>query len=424
MIINYSNDGQEYDKNWLVQEGFSIHEERDFRKILVKDTHTGEFTNEYEYVLDFVGFLVNKNNDVFTVFPKNYRVVEINKDSSQLFNVISKHIQKRPDMYMGNQYGDKLKTNYPFAAFYGIYDYFVKYGLYFEDEIYIKPNIGGKVNWKETIRLSSKYLSNGKLSFFPIYYEKKYYFSAFLTECMIFAIDYTLEKFGVFIGLDKTGKPFPNIDFLNEKEMVLEKLYSLRQQTFKDSLIELIDHLINFYRELKQGGNFYLKHYSFSSIWEDMVTSYLKSYYKEIKNNKIVFDEKNPKNIEFTKVSFRPNLANKDHYITPDYYYGEGDTQLIFDAKYYTSINGMDYKQVAYYIFLYEYREVENEGTKDEKIKDEPKFSNTFSALLLPSKSRSSKIHFQMDPRFNKSNHGLVISEEYLDIREVIDNYL
>ena len=415
MIINYSNDGQEYDKNWLVQEGFSIYEERDFRKRFVKNTQTGGFTDEYEYVLDFVGFLVNKNNDVFTVFPKNYRVVDINKDSSQLFNVISKHIQNRPDMYMGNKYSEKLKTNYPFAAFYGIYDYFVRYGLYFEDKIYIKPNIGGKVNWKETIRLSNKYLSNGKLSFFPIYYEKKYYFSAFLTECMIFAIDYTLEKFGVFIGLNKTDKPFPNIDLFNEKEMVLEKLYTLRQQTFKDSLIELIDHLINFFNELNQGGNFYLKHYSFSSIWEDMVKSYLKSNYYEIRSDKIVFDADKAKYFDFKKVKFQPNLANGDHFFEPDYYYAENDTQLIFDAKYYTRAQGMDYKQIAYFLFLKENRE---------KLNDNPKYRKTYSALILPSDKRKSELHFKMDPLFNKSNQDLVISEEYLDIREVMAFYL
>lgn len=414
MIINYANDGQEYDKSWLIKEGFSINEERDFRKRFVRNINTGEFTDQYEHVLDFVGFLVNNSNDVFVVFPKNYRVVELSKDSSQLFRVISNHIQRRPEMYLGNEYGNKFITNYPFAAFFGIYDYFDKYGLFFGDEIYIKPNIGGKVNWKETIRLSSKYLSNGKLSFFPIYYEKKYYFSVFLTECMIYAIDYTIDKFGVFIGLEKTGKPFPNIDFLNEKEMVLENLYSFRQHTFKDSLIELIDHLINFFNELNQGGRFYLKHYSFSSIWEDMVKNYLKLNYSEIKNDKIILDAKNSKHIEFKKVIFRPNLSNREHYFVPDYYYAEKDTQLIFDAKYYTNPHGMDYKQIAYFLFLKEYRE---------DINDNPKFSKTFSALILPSNARKSKYHFIMDPLFNKSNQDLIISEEYLDIREVMDFY-
>ena len=68
----------------------------------------------------------------------------IQNDAVQLFNLIAKHTQKRPDLYIGKEYGKKMKTNYPFAAFFGIYDYFEKYGLYFEEKIHIKPNAGKK----------------------------------------------------------------------------------------------------------------------------------------------------------------------------------------------------------------------------------------------------------------------------------------
>ncbi len=415
MITYYNRDGQEIDKIRLIRDGFDFNEERDFRKKYSIDANTGEKNDSYTYVLDFVGFLVNNNNDIFTVFPKNYRVVNPNHDSSKIFSAIAKHIQQRPDMYLGNEYGNNLKSNYPFAAFFGIYDYFSKYGLYFDDMIFIKPNAGGKINWKDTIRLSDKYITHNKLVFFPIYYEKKYYFLNFLTECMIYAIDYTIDKFGIFIELDKTGRVFPTFDFINQKEFVLESLISLQQQTFKDSVIELIEHLINFFNAINEGGLYYFKHYSFSTVWEDMVMNYLKFNYKEISNNQIVFDENNTTHIAFSKPSFHPNLAKTEQYFTPDYYYADGNTQLIFDAKYYTDIQGIDYKQIAYYLFLNEIRE---------NIDDEPKYTKTYSALLLPSEARSSQMHFKMDPRFNKTNKNLVISEEYLDIHEVIDFYL
>lgn len=415
MIISYSHDGQPVDKKWLIQEGFAVNEDRDFRKKYVRQSQTGDPTDEYQNVFDFVGFLVNSNNNVFTVFPKNYQVIDIEKDSAQLFNVISKHIQRRPDKYIGKKYGKKYESNYPFAAFFGIYNHFVKFGLYFEDKVFLKPNSGGKINWKKTVRLSKKYISNGKLTFFPIYYEKKYYFSVFLTECMIFAIDYTIDKFGSFINLRKTGRPFPNFDFINGKEFVLENLYNLRQYTFKDSLIALIDNLINFFSSLNIGGNYYFKHYSFSSIWEDMVNHYLKYNFSEIRNNQIIFDRSTARKSDFKKVAFHPNIANKSHYFEPDYYFAENDTQLIFDAKYYTNLQGIDYKQIAYFLFLKEYRE---------KLNSKPKYSKTYSALILPSETRMSKIHFKMDPIFNKSNQDIVILEEYLDIRDVMENYL
>lgn len=414
MISEYGNDGQTFEKDWLKDNDFAFNEDRDYRKRFIKDVHTGEATDEYEYVLNFVGFIVNEDNEVFSVFPKNYRVDNLNENSSNLFNVIAKHMQKRPELYLGEEYGKKFKTNYPFAAFFGVYDYYSKYGLYFADTIFVRPNAGGKVNWKETIRLSGKYVSNNRVSFFPLYYNKKYNFTTFLTECMIYSIDYTLNKFGVFIGFENTGLHMPEFDFLKEKEVVLENLYSLRQQTFKDSLITLIDHLINFFLELHEGGSFYLKHYSFSTVWEDMVLGYLKANYKEITNDKIVLDPSNAKNIQFSKPRFHPNEANRNQYFEPDYYYQDGSTQLIFDAKYYTSSRGMDYKQIAYYLFLNEQRDA---------IAGPPKFSKTHSALILPSVSRSNKLHFKMDPLFNTSNEELVISEEYFDISEVMKFY-
>lgn len=414
MIINYSRDGAEFDHALLEERGFRFHN-NDFRKKDIRDNNTGESTGEYEYVFNFVGFLVNEENDVFSVFPKNFLVKDINKDSSKLFNVISKHTQRRPDLYLGNEYGKRFKSDYPFASFFGIYDYYIRFGLHFEDTKSVKPYIGGKVNWKETIRLSEKFVSGNQIGMLPIYYEKKYFYSSLLTKCMIFVINYTIDKFGVFVEFQKIDKDYVESFFYDDKELIIEHLYLLRQQTFKDNLLILIDHLINFFTELNEGGSYYFKHYVFSSIWEDMVLDYLKVYFKEVQNNQIVFGEKRNDEVKFSKCPFHPNLVNSHQYFTPDYYYAKEDTQLIFDAKYYTRIKGMDYKQIAYYIFLSEYRD---------DVTQPIKYSTTHSALILPGEKRESKIHFKMDPKFNFKNKNLVISEEYLNIHEIIDFYI
>ena len=413
MIVDYSRDGEKFDSDILQKKGFKLHD-NDFRKNKIRN-NAGEFTGEYETVFNFVGFLVNNKNDVFTVFPKNFAVKNINEDSGKLFHVISKHLQRRPSLYLGSEYGEKFKSNYPFASFFGVYDYYTRFGLHFEDSKYIKPNIGGKINWKETIRLSGKFVSNNQISIFPFYHEKKYYYSSLLTECMVFVINYTIDKFGVFIEFEKIDRDYVESFFFDDKELIIEHLYLLRQQTFKDSLLTLIDHLINFFTELNEGGIYYLKHYVFSSIWETMVMNYLKTHFKEIKNNKIVFGNKRSNDIKFSKLSFNPNLANSKHSFAPDYYYTEQDTQLIFDAKYYTRMKGMEYKQIAYHVFLSEYRD---------DVSKPIKYSKTHSALILPGERRESKIHFKMDPKFNLTNKNLVISEEYLNIREIIDFYL
>lgn len=412
MIIGYSRDGEQFNEQEFHLNGFEL-SEKDFRRSYLIDNQTGEELEDYNYTLNFVGFLINKDNDVYSVFPKNFVVKDLNEDSSKLFYIISKHLQKRPELYIGDEYGKRFVSNYPFAAFFEIYDYYKKFGLHFEDKKIIKPNIGGKVNWKETIRLSNKYLIDNHVSIFPIYYEKNYYFSAFLTECMIFVINYTIEKFNFLIDLEKIDKNY-SLSFLNDKEFILEKLFTLRQQTFKDNLLNLIDNLINFFSELQEGGIYYLKHYSFSSIWEDMVMAYLKLYFLKVDNNKVIFGNKRKKEISFLKLSFRPNLANNSHYFTPDYYYADDSIQYIFDAKYYKEVKGIDYKQLSYFIFLNEYRD---------DVSKPRKYSKTYSALFLPGEKRESKIHFKMDPKFNKTYSDLIIFEEYLDIREIIDFY-
>jgi hypothetical protein len=415
MIIDYSRDGEKFDWDLLQKNGFILHE-NDFRKRTIRDNNTGEPTGEYETVFNFVGFLVNSTNDVLSVFPKNYDVKNINEDSNKVFNVISKHAQRRPDLYLGNEYGEKFKSNYPFASFFGIYDYYKGFGLHFEDTKYIKPNIGGKVSWKETIRLSDKFLSSSnQISIFPIYYEKKYYYSSLLTECMVFVINYTIGKFGFFIEFEKIDRAYSESFFFNDKELIIEYLYLLRQKTFKDNLLTLIDHLVNFFSELNEGGSYYLKHYVFSSIWEDMVMDYLKIHFKDIENNMIVFGDARIEEVKFLKPSFRPNLANESHFFSPDYYYAKDDLQLIFDAKYYSQIHGINYKQIAYCIFLNEYRD---------DLSKPIKYSTTHASLILPGKRRESKIHFRMDPKFSLTNKKLVISEEYLNISEIMDFYI
>lgn len=415
MIVNFSHDGKKYSKNDILNFGFELNEARDIKKETLYDESTGEPLDNYKYTYNFVGFLVNTSDDIFSVFPKHFRVDNPLVDSSLIFDLISKHIQKRPDMYLGEQYGKHFESNYPFAAFFGIYDYYQKYGLYIENRNYIKPHIGGKINWKETIRKSDLYLSNNEITIFPYYYNETHFYNSFITECMIFAIDYTIEKFNAFISLTPTNAAFPEYDYFSYKEGVVEALFHFRQQVFRDNVIGLIDNLINFFTQISEGGSYYFKHYTFSSIWEDIVMSYLNTNLKEVAGNSLVFSKNTSNKFNFKKTVFYPNLANKKHYINPDYYFADDSTQFILDAKYKESIKGIDYKQVSYSMFLKDLIDISTSM---------PKFDTTYSALLIPSNRRHSKLHFQMDPLFSKVNSDIKIVEEYLDIKDVIINFI
>lgn len=416
MIITSSHDGTKFDESLISTKGFSINVFKDIKKVSIYDSLTGEKTNQSEYVYNFVGFVSNQDNDLMFIFPKRFKIEDIEADSRLTFECIAKHMQQRPDLYIGENSNEVFESNYPFAAFFEVYNYYANYGLYIEEKTFIKTNIGGRVSWKDTISRSNKYFVGGNNVLFPIYYRKDYPFTNFITECMVYVIDYTINKFGFLIGLESTGKDFPEIDMFEDKEFIILFLQQMRQQTFKDSEQILIDNLIVFFMKINTGGNYYLKHYAFSSIWEDMVTNYLCNYYKEINaSHEIVFDKVTPMHLTFSKTSFHTNKAKKAQYISPDYYGSDHSNQLIFDAKYYSSVNGMNYKQIAYVFMLREMRET---------LSSPQKYSKTYSALILPSEHRKTKMHFMMEPLFGKSSLDVIITEEYIDIVDVMKTYI
>lgn len=413
MIVACEHDGALFNEELISKHGFNINPDRDLREVSIYDPITGKKTGTKETVFNFVGFVTNNNDDLLVVFPKHFRVEDVDADSLKLFDCIKKYRQKRPDTYIGGEFDYKYESNYPFAAFYNIYEYYQTHGLFFENESYIKLHAGERINWKRTIAKSEKFVNGNQILFFPFYYNKKNQISNFITECMIFAIDYTISKFSLIIGEQETGEVIPEFDFLEESEYVVDMLQQFRQQFFSDKIQLLLESLIDFYSKVNLGGRFYLKHYTFSSIWEDMVEEYLCKYFKEVdSNNRIVFDKQFPSGLVFEKKAFHTNEAKPDQYIDPDHYCATSDSQMIFDAKYYSEINGMDYKQISYMFMLQNKLNSSNQ----------PMFNNTYSALILPSEKRDTKIHFKLASEYgiNKS----IITEEYLDTRELLLDYL
>jgi len=417
MISSNLNDGDllRYEDIKLLQsDGYIIDENRDFTNVISED---GDGPSDKKYRLNFVGFTTNKKGEMKTVFPKNYKWDDdsIDNDKRKTFRTIIKHIQKNPGMYIGSEFEKNISTNYPFSAFFSIYDYYEKYGIHFKEQLRLKPYGSGKVNWKETIRLSEKYFVNDKLIMLSIYHNEKRRTDTFIANCMIYAIDYTIDKFNSLIDKEKTNRPFPEFDFLSHKEFVMETLTSIKNTTYSDITIKLIDNLIAYFSVFESSGKFYLKHYAFANIWEDMVMEYLRSHYRKFENEKLILSEKElPVKANFTKPTFYPNLADRSKFFQPDHYLVYGDTQLILDAKYYDPTN-MDYKQISYLLFL---------KNKRDRLEDKPLFDKTYSALVIPSTERSSKEHFRMDPFFNKECEDFIISEERLNIKEVINFWI
>ena len=286
--------------------------------------------------------------------------------------------------------------------------------MFKESKKIINTNSTGRLNWKSTIAKSKKYIVNDELEMFPFFYNNEIINTNFITECMVLAINHTISKFNLFLNFEFIEYDSNAIQLQHSGE-ILRKLEHIRSYMFKDIQIKLIDDLIAFYSRVNEGGNYYFKHYSFSSVWEDMIEVYLSLYYAGVRDGHLWFDKQYSKKLHFQKANYFPNIANDKQFVSIDHYSRDGDTQLIFDAKYYASINGLNYKQLAYAFLLKEIR--------NNKEQDKPNYKNTLTALILPYERRISKNHFVMNPLFSENYKDLVITEEYIDIKSVIEEY-
>lgn len=373
-------------------------------------------------LFDFVGFIIEKEK-LLTVYPKHFyeNVNEIEQgDIALLFKVICKYISERKnnpnaDKYIGNK--NNFVSDYPFNAFFKIYDYYKRYGIYKEEENIIKPNSNGKISWKNTLQKSKVLISNSNLIFLPLYSKKKNFKTTFLGECMIYVINYTIKNFQLFLELPPIHEKECKIDFLANKEYTLRQLYQCSNEIFKDHQKKLINSLIEFFEQYDRksnGGSIHFKINYFDMIWERMVNKYLNDCFVEVDeiNRKLIFNyDKEIKRKRFSKHTFNDiDTSYHKFSIAPDHYYADDKAMYVFDSKYYSNIDEFNYKQFSYTLLL-----GNSQLGTDKKM---------YSALLLPGK-QDGKIHIQLSIPYCQLKPGCnYIIEQFLDVKMLMKNYI
>jgi len=385
--------------------------------------------SENKEVLDFVGFVLDEGN-LLSVFPKHFysdlKLKNLNRgkklnleDIKLLFNVLIKYTKEvsttaKAIKYIGVK--PEFVSDYPFASFFEVYKYFRQYGIYCESNIEVKPNASGKVAWKKTIQKSQVIVSEGNLIFSPLYRKKKRQQNVFLSECMVFVIDHTINSFPYFIDLPKTGYKMSPFDFAKHREYTLQQLRQINSKTFKDTHKKLIAHLISFFEQYKKspkGGNIHIKINHFDMIWERMVSIYLNKYFKCVDevSNSIIFDKSLAESpLRFESKEFLIDDSLHQFKIRLDHHAKQDDSIYIFDSKYYYSASGLNYKQFSYNEIL---RGGVLKGTK------------MYSALILPNNFTCSNLHFSLSSAYlGDRTTGTKIIEHYLNIKEVMQTYI
>lgn len=382
-----------------------------------RDTSIIDTSNGEKEIISFTGIVI-QDGKMFVSFPKNFKFnsMDIYQDIQMLFKTIMKHRQDNQNLYLKKSVN--LKTNYPFNAFFDIYNYYQKYGLYHENIIETQQGYSGNILWKQTIRNSAKVVSKKGILFLPLKIKKIRPKQVLISECMSYAIEYTLQNFSMFLNMPGIveNRNILQRNFIDNKDHIIRELRSLRNKVYKDIHKKLVSDLINFYEQLAIGGIYYLKHYTFSAIWEKMVERYLNNHFQDIESNKMIFNKEKSFQNNFHKEIFYPNKMNSVQNIQPDHYMTRGDKQFIFDAKYYNCVRGINYKQVAYYFFL-------ERLSEDAPLFLKKKYSKTYTALILPGDIEQ-KIHFKFNSEFNSLEKDFVILEYYLNVRDAITSYL
>lgn len=392
------------------------------------------------YFSRFVGFIFCKDR-ILMSFPKHYfsskklagfQSVQndlkpiLYTDIKILFKVIQKTTVKKSENTIGAR--EELNSSYPFQYFFEVYNYFIKYGLYTDEQELRKFGYIGKIDWKKTLLKSQIVVSKGNLLYMPLVIKKKINEHVFISKCMAHVIDGTADRMATLVNFKRTNLDIKDVNW-NNKSMIISQLRDIKQSVFKDEQKKLIVNLIKFFENENMGDHtIKLKTWSFDLIWEDMIGLYLNYYFEGINekgcinfSNKKLMQRKN-----FEKRSFYPEIIKeRGRRLEPDYYLVENDVRYIFDAKYYDEVRELNYKQIAYYFLLKHHEGNELVIDGQDTVVPLP----TYNILILPTDSEqiedtNCKMHFDLNPDFNRDETELKIREQYCNMRDVMRTYI
>lgn len=418
---------------YIIQDGLSV--SNTFEKKFRNSFGYGDFKEkDKKYVTNFVGFIIVEQNIIVSL-PKHFlseeQLESLNHQSAErmgeikyyiklLFNNIRKSSMDKSISSIG--LNKDMNKNFPMKAFFEIYEYYKKFGLYYNEVKINKFGYSGKINWNRTIKKSPILVSNNNLIYSPFVIEKNKNNTVFVSECMAYAINTTLDKLSLFLNLERIDYEYENINWENRK-LIITKLQESLNHSFKDSQKNLIKNLILFFSHENVGDKtIKLTLKTFNLVWEKILENYLENYFLEVEGEFLKFrDVKNKEKKIFKKGSLEVDKrSNKNSYkLEPDYYYLTHDFKLILDAKYYNEVKGLNYKQASYY-FL----------SKHDQI-DKFEYKKTYNILLLPTDREMNhtdnrKTHFIFNPEFNKdeTDSNMKISEQYFQIKKLMELYL
>lgn len=391
-----------------------------------------------DYLFDTVGLIVGQSERLI-IFPKhtfdenllNTSQIELErilKAEKLLFQVINMYSRKKTlqvDRVLGS--GIKFGSiDYPFVEFLEIYDYFEKYGIFFEKKRRIKQGENGSYAWKKIISKSNVYFNGNNIIYTPLYSKINYKQLSYISSAMTYVINSTIDNFTFLFDLKKAPVLYQSESEFSSPVFVINKLAAEATRIHKDDEKQLVRSLIAFFefKKRERSSGMHVKVNYFNNVWQRMVHLYLNRHYERIDmNNEIVISpnfhrNNNPRDEFFSVKNLSVDISSHLFEVQFDHYHLDNSVQLIFDSKYYDEDTDLNYKQLAYHEML-------TKNYRDSAI-------NTYSALIFPG-NKQQKLHFALNPvlylidsQGNEKYHGesTRIHSLFLDVITLMEDYL
>ncbi len=402
---------------------------------------------------NFVGVVQNGPYILLSI-PKHFKNINEfksydNNKKSRYIKLIMDSIVQSTKGYRNTNYDSNIEiaSNIAINAYFNVYQYFVNYGMYHEENSEIKPNHGNKISWKDTFRKANKYITKQGIIYSPLFYKKKKDNETIVTESMIFVINYTYQLLGDYMNLSRNtniARRGVNKSILGNSA-VIHKLQTILSMTFKDIDRNLIRNIIIFLKKANSSKKMILEYkcYDYENVWEKAVHKYLNTCFDKVdEKGNLLFTSSHHLNSKFKKDPFHYNEVEKNNKwnIEPDHYYLDTKNKIIYllDSKYYTKIDELNHKQFVYHILLsnllnnllsnkyLDSKEYSNFKKFDSLISNEHSDFKIFDSLIMPTEGNTRTedyVNIKKEYLFN-SNKPIIIHLTHINMIDVLTNYL
>lgn len=267
---------------------------------------------------------------IYVIFPCGYRVNDTNYDVQLLLDLFDRLVNEKK---LDKEFYDLIELEFEgnghlLTVAYSIIRDYRENGVIRIESVIQGVNIGGKVNWKKTVKQKTQIFTEEGMPIFTdlVMSRKENNKDALLRSLHMYAVNKSIAMFGVLFGMsseyDEEAMQLPV-----DKEYAIKFLKSERHMTYNSRLLRVIDLIIKFIdsNESEDTNNDFmtLSTKSFFSVWELMCKVILRDEFPSMQ-------DKMPK--PYWKIGDgEPRYTDQ----IPDIIYRDNSELYVLDAKYY-----------------------------------------------------------------------------------------